>query len=382
MISGIPSQSVSSQSVTIKALNDVSDQSFSLSFSVLIPISSFSYPQSSFVLAKNSLFSVSPSITGDDLSFSITSGSLPTGLSLDSSSGIISGSPFQFVLSQSVTINAHNQVSGRFVILTFSILTPITSFSYSHSSIALPKNESFSFSPTVDGDDLSFSISSGSLPTGLSLNSTTGLISGIPSQSVLSQSVTIIAFNVVSDQSFSLSFTVLTPITSFSYPQFSFVLSKDESFSVIPTVDGDEVSFSISSGSLPMGLSLNPSNGMISGTLSTTIKSISLTVEACNGIGSIQTQLSFSVKALSSLSILLISLAILILIIVVVIGIIRKKSHMHLDRKRGSRKLPISYPTKLNHTPQTEKSSISVDNPPNMLSNIIVYDPPTPSHSS
>ena len=114
--------------------------------------------------------------------------------------------------SQSVTINALNQVSNQSFSLSFTVLTPISSFNYSQSSFALTKDESFSIIPIVNGDELSFSIISGSLPIGLSLNSTTGMIYGIPSQSIISQSVTIEAFNEVSDQSFSLSFTVITPI--------------------------------------------------------------------------------------------------------------------------------------------------------------------------
>ena len=293
---------------------------------------------------------------------------------------MISGILSQSVSSQSVTIKASNELSGRLYPLSFSVLIPISSFSYPQTYYILAVGEDYSASPEIQATNPFFSISSGSLPIGLSLNPTTGLISGIPSQSVSSLLVTIKVSNELSDQSFSITFTIITRISSFSYPQSSYVLSIYKSFSVIPTVDGDG-HFFISSGSLPIGLSLNPSSGMISGTPSTAIESTSLTVEVCNLIGCTQTQLSFSVKALSSLSILLISLAVLILIIVV-IGIIRKKSHMHLYRKRGSRKLPISYPTKLNHTPQTEKPSISVDNPPNMLSNITVYDPPTPSHSS
>ena len=154
------------QSVTIKASNDVSDRSFSLSFTILQSISSFSYPQSSFVLAKNSSFSVTPSITGDDLSFSITSGSLPTGLTLNESTGVILGIPSQLVVSQSITIKASNQVSDQSFSLSITIITSITSLSYSQTSFTVLIDESLSITPTVNGDQLSFSITSGSLPIG------------------------------------------------------------------------------------------------------------------------------------------------------------------------------------------------------------------------
>ncbi|KNB41313.1 hypothetical protein JH06_5807 [Blastocystis sp. subtype 4] len=96
---------------------------------------------------------------------------------------------------------------------------PITSFSYPQSSFALSKNDPFSITPTVIRDQLSFSIISGSLPIGLSLNSSTGIISGIPSQSVSSQSVTIKAFNDSLFHSLFNSFlhlsTTIKPSSSF-----------------------------------------------------------------------------------------------------------------------------------------------------------------------
>ncbi|KAK8797782.1 hypothetical protein WA171_005313 [Blastocystis sp. BT1] len=298
MISGIPSQFIISQSVTIKAFNEVSNQTFPLSFKVLTRITSFSYPNSTYVLSRNDPFSISPSINGDDLSFSTSSGSLPTGLSLNSTTGMISGTPSQFIISQSVTIKASNDVSNdKSFSLSFTVLQSITSFSYPNSTYVLSRNDPFSISPSIDGDDLSFSTSSGSLPTGLSLNPSTGVISGIPSEFVLSQSVTIKASNDVSnDKSFSLSFTVLQSITSFSYPDSTYVLKRNDPFSISPTVDGYEPSFSITSGSLPIGLSFNPSNGMISGTPSQFVLSQSVTIKAFNDVSNDKSfSLSFTV---------------------------------------------------------------------------------------
>ncbi|KAK8791174.1 hypothetical protein WA171_002123 [Blastocystis sp. BT1] len=295
VISGTPSQFVVSQSVTISASNKVSNQTISLAFTVLASISSFSYPQSSYVLSKNSPFCISPTVDGDEQSFSIISGLLPTGLIFNSSTGMISGSPSQSVSSQSVTIKAFNQVSNQTISLAFTVLASISSFSYPQSSYVLSKNSPFCISPTVDGDELSFLTTFGSLPVGLSLNSSNGMISGTPSQSVSSQSVTIKVSNELENQLFSLSFTVLTPISSFSYPQFSYTLSIDESFFITPTVTGDNLSFSVSSASLPIGLLLNSSNGMISGIPSHSVSSQSVTIKAFNEVSNRTYSLSFSV---------------------------------------------------------------------------------------
>ena len=63
-----------------------------------------------------------------------------------------------------------------------------------------------------------------------------------------------------------LSFTVITPISSFSYPRTSYALTLNNSFSITPTINGDQISFSITSGSLHIGLSLSLSSGITSGT--------------------------------------------------------------------------------------------------------------------
>ena len=122
--------------------------------------------------------------------------------------------------------------------LSFTVITSLTSFSYPKDSYTIALGESYSVSPSIQGTSPSFSIISGSLPTGLSLNPSTGIISGIPSQFVLSQSVTIEALNAVSNQTFPLSFTVLQSISLFAYPESTYVLSTGESFSTIPSVNG------------------------------------------------------------------------------------------------------------------------------------------------
>ena len=329
--------------------------------SIEIISSLISYPQTNLIIGQGLSFSITPNLTKVS-TISIVSGSLPNGLSINPSTGVISGSPSQLLSSQSVTIEAVSGTAIETVVLSFTVITPISSFSYPQSSFILAKSNIFSIIPTVDGDELSFSITSGSLPIGLSLNSSTGIISGIPSQAMSSQSVTINALNQVSNQSFSLSFTILTPITSFSYPRTSYALTLNNSFSITPNVDGDELSFSISSGSLPIGLSLNSSSGIISGTPSTTFKNTHITIEVSNRISLIQTQLSFRVKVLSTLSILLISITIVLIIILIVPTVtIQIKSH-HSSNPDQDLHCSIA-------SPQTKKSYTSVENPFNIQCN-------------
>ena len=331
MISGTPSQFVISQLVTIKASNEVSDQSFTLSFSVLIPVSSFSYPRTSYILVLGEDYSVLPTVQGTSPFFSLASGSLPIGLSINPSTGMISGTPSQSVSFQSVTIKTFNEVSDQSFSLSFTIQLIPSSLNYNQTIFIIQNNTYFSTTPTCEGDDLSFSIISGSLPIGLSFNSSTGIISGTPLSSIPLTNITIQASNQVGSTQFTISILVIIPLSNLHYSQFSFTLIKGQSFSISPIISGDNPLFTITSGTLPPGLSLNQSTGIISGIPSSTFPSTLVIIQASNQLGFIQTQLSFTVNALSTLTLILISLSILIILIILIIIILiilsKKKKH-------------------------------------------------------
>ena len=295
VISGMPTQSVSNSQVTVVAENALGSKSFSLTFNVLVSISSFSYPQSEYTLTKNTFFSATPSITGDSIAFSITSGSLPVGLTLDSETGVISGTPTQSVSNRQVTIKAQNDLGSKTTTLTFTVLGAISSFSYPQSIYSIAKGSSFSASPNGSGDSVTYSIQSGSLPTGLTLNANNGVISGTPTQSVASREVTIKAENDLGSQTATLTFNVLVSISSFSYPQSAYSLTKGTSFSATPTITGESVTYSVSSGSLPSGLTLNANTGVISGKPTQSVSNSQVTIKAQNVLGSKTVTLSFSV---------------------------------------------------------------------------------------
>ena len=300
VISGIPTQTVTSQTITVQAENSVNNKTFSLTFTIRNPITSFSYSQSEYIIAQGQVFSVTPLINGEGAIFSIESGSLPSGLVLNSSTGTISGTPSQLITSRSVTIKAENEVSNQSFTLVFTVITPISSFSYPQSSFTIPRNEAFTCTPLITGYNPSYSIISGSLPMGLVLNSSTGVISGIPIQSVFFQAVTIQAQNAASSNSFVLSFSVLLAVT-LAYPQSSYSLLRNYDVSISPFFTGDSPSFSIQSGSLPYGIILNSSTGVISGTPTQVQSSRSVIIKIQNSISSELFTLSFTVLASISL---------------------------------------------------------------------------------
>jgi len=222
------------------------------------------------------------------LTYSLTSGSLPNGLTL-SSSGIISGTPtnittnttYNFTISVS---DSQNTIHRNFSI-TITDRGPVWSTTSPLPSFSSGTSYSTTLSATDDNGSVSYSLFSGSLPTGLSLNSSTGVISGTPSSS------TNVTFTIRATDSLSANYTdrqftmlnvgpVWSATSSYTVPisvSYSQQLSATDDSGAAPT-------YSIASGTLPSGLSLS-SSGLITGTSAAT-GTISVTFRATDANGS------------------------------------------------------------------------------------------------
>lgn len=145
----------------------------------------------------------------------------------------------------------------------------------------------------------SYSVVEGTLPTGLTLNPTTGLLGGIPlAGSGGKRTLVIGASNGVGETAkLSLDLTVHEP-TSFSPPQAAlFVAGETGSISLVAN-GYPKPSYRVVSGSLPEGLTLDPLTGLLGGTPAPdTGGSFELSVEASNGVGNpVKQTLSLTVQ--------------------------------------------------------------------------------------
>jgi hypothetical protein len=116
------------------------------------------------------------------LTWSITSGTLPSGLSLNSSTGVVSGTP-SAAATASLTFNvtdAGGVAATKTLTLTVGSNITITTSALPGATVGTAYSQTLA--ATGGTAPLSWSISSGTLPAGLSLDASTGVISGTPTR--------------------------------------------------------------------------------------------------------------------------------------------------------------------------------------------------------
>ncbi|WP_348270052.1 putative Ig domain-containing protein [Edaphobacter paludis] len=223
--------------------------------------------------------------------YSISAGALPAGLTLSSTTGVISGTAtaggaFSFTVTAKDANNFTATQAYSFTIAAPTItLTPTTL-----PSPTIEKAYSQIVSATGGASPYTYSISAGALPSGLTLSSPTGGISGTATASgTFSFTVTTKdTNNFTATQTYSFTINAptitLTPITLPS-PTVGVAYSQAVSANggIAP------YTYTISAGALPMGLTLSSTTGVISGT-ETAANTSSFTVKAKDSDGFTATQ--------------------------------------------------------------------------------------------
>jgi hypothetical protein len=227
--------------------------------------------------------------------FSLNSGTLPAGLTLNPATGVLSGTPTQtgsFPITVKATDSNGCSAVGPVYALTINCqVITVTNPATSTGTVNVAFSQTFTASNTIP--PVTFSLNSGTLPAGLTLSSG-GVLSGTPTQ-IGSFPITVKATDangctgigatytlVISCQ----TITVTNPATNTGIVNTAF----SQTFTAGNTVG--TVTFTLNSGVLPAGLTLS-SGGVLSGTPTQT-GSFPITVKAtdangCFGIGSTYT---------------------------------------------------------------------------------------------
>jgi hypothetical protein len=208
---------------------------------------------------------------GDILSYSATG--LPSGLSINSSTGVITGtiatgadagSPYSASVSASDELHSTSQ-TFTWTVAHLGVTNPGNPNNADSDVVSLPIQAS-----DADHDTLTYSASG--LPPGLSINSSTGLISGTLSSTADSGSpyaVTVSAADA-GNHSASQTFTWTVTHVGLANPGNQSNGDGDTVSLVLSAHDNDHETLTYSANGLPGGLSINSSSGVISGTLAAT----------------------------------------------------------------------------------------------------------------
>jgi hypothetical protein len=200
--------------------------------------------------------------------WNITAGSLPTGLSLNAATGAITGTAsgsgtFNFTVQ--VTDNSSVKASKAFSVNIASSLVITTAAALPGGSASVPYSVTLAASGGTP--PYRWTVTSGTLPVGITLASASGVLSGVP----LSAGTFI--FTVQVSDSASLVATQTFGVTmvsglAISTPPQLLGASVGVAYSQSLTAVGgaNPYQWLINAGSLPAGIALNPVSGLLSGT--------------------------------------------------------------------------------------------------------------------
>ncbi|MDA2946016.1 MAG: delta-60 repeat domain-containing protein, partial [Actinomycetota bacterium] len=132
-----------------------------------------------------------------------------------------------------------NTPEADFVVMRILNAVGPSALSYTPSTVSLPINVAVSpLIPTVTGTVTSWSVSP-ALPTGLTLDPSTGVISGTPTTATASATYTITATNGAGTDTYDITIEVFGPPTAVTYTSNSLSLAANQAMTALtPTVTG------------------------------------------------------------------------------------------------------------------------------------------------
>lgn len=310
VITGTPSGALPATTFNITAKNNIGDSiSTPVTISVDQAVPVISYAGATGTTAGiNQAMTVTPTTlndNGDPIQSCTVTPALPTGLSLNNTTCVISGTPTVTKAATNYIVTATNSVgpsNGAYVTLTINATAPTLSYDASlgtNGNIGVP----MSVSPSTlndNGANITNCTTSPALPTGLSLNPSNCAITGTPSVVTVASIYTISVTNSAGTTNANVTLSV-----GASAPQISYAgaagttIGIKTALSVTPTTlndNGAAIGGCTASPGLPVWASIHPNTCVISGTPTDSLAATTYNITATNPAGSNTTTVVLTVN--------------------------------------------------------------------------------------
>ena len=297
VITGTPSAVTIATDYLVTATNAGGSSSFTINITVNnppLPVITYTTPDTYQV--GTAITPLSPTSTGGAVvSYSAT---LPGGLAINTSTGVISGTPTTASAATNYTVTATNADGSSIFVISINVLPKAPGITYTTPDVYTVGTAIANLTPNTSGGGpvVSYTVSP-ALPSGLSIDPVTGIISGTPSAITASGTYTVTAVNSGGSGNFAINITVNAPVPVFTYTTPDVYTTGIAISPALTPANTGGTPTSYSAPSLPAGLSISTTTGVISGTPTAITPATNYIITAANTGGSSTFTINIKVNA-------------------------------------------------------------------------------------
>jgi large repetitive protein len=299
VISGIPTIVSASANYTMTATGPGGSALATVNITVIDQPPTISYRNAAVIYARNQVAAPDSIIlTGGAVTRYAVSPALPSGLALDTNTGVISGTPTGATASTNYIVTATGPGGSDTALVNIRVVSAPANLSYSDDPVTYVVGVASSSNiPTVSGYVTHYSIIP-VLSAGMLIDTVTGIISGTPTSQSFATDYTVTASSFAGSTQYTLNITVVGAPVNLSYEDD--VPTYQVGVSIAPpdrpTVRGIVTNYSILP-PLPPGVILDQTTGYILGTPLSSSSGTDYTITASNPGGSTTVTINLTVVA-------------------------------------------------------------------------------------